>query len=116
MRKITFITLSIAVLMAFASCKKTELTGSKAMYEGTWTSYTTTLTLNSNGRGSYNYDDGVTTKYINNGRLIIEGSTLKIKMMVKKVYHIDVPPHSYSSGYGYDVTTMTLDGEEFIKQ
>lgn len=108
--------LSIALLIGIVSCKKTKLTGNLAIYEGTWKSYTTELQLHSNGRGSYNYDDGTVTKSINNGRLTIEGSTLKIKLMVKKEYHIDTPPHSYSTGYGYDSMVMTLNGEEFIKE
>lgn len=115
MKKITLISLSIVCLVIMSSCKKTKLNGDKALYEGYWTSYTTTLELRPNGRGSYNYDDGVVTKSINNGRLIIEGSMLKIKLLVSKKYHIDSPPTTHTDPYGDTYTVMTLDGEVFTK-
>ncbi|HEX8517175.1 MAG TPA: hypothetical protein VF868_13340 [Bacteroidia bacterium] len=41
MKKITFVTITIAVMLLAFGCKKTKLTGSKEMYEGYWTSSTT---------------------------------------------------------------------------
>lgn len=105
----------LTLLVIGVGCKKTKLTGSKADYEGTWESNTTTLDLMANGRGSYNYDDGSVTKSINNGRLIIEGSHMKIKMIFKKEYHIDTAPTEYYSSYGDHYWYMILDGETFIK-
>jgi hypothetical protein len=115
MKKFLFISIALTLVMTTAGCRKTKLTGDKALYEGYWTSSTTTLELMANGRGSYNYDDGVTTKSINNGRLIIQGSMLKIKLLVSKKYHIDSPPVTHTSMYGDTYTEMTLDGEVFLK-
>ena len=114
MRKIIFAVLAIALLFTTPACKKTRLTGPYAIYEGTWNSNTTRLELNQNGKGSYTYSDGTTTKNIA-GRLIISGSELKIKFLVSKIYHIDTPPHEVSN-YGSTYSEMTLDGEVFTKE
>jgi hypothetical protein len=117
MKKITFISISIVFLFLATSCKKTRLTGDKALYEGNWSSasYTTTLNLLPNGRASYYYSSGSVTNSIDNGRLIIEGSVLKIKMLISKKFHIDSPPVTHVDAYGDEYTVMTLDGEVYTK-
>ncbi len=109
------ISLLFILVLVFFSCKKTKLEGDFAKYEGTWKSETTTLLLNVNGRASYNYSSGGVTKSIDNGRLIINGSSLKIKMIASKKYHIDTPPTSEPDTFGNSLTTMVLDGEIFYK-
>lgn len=112
-----FIALSIISFLLFfsSSCKKTELKGSLAVYEGTWLSEKGTLILNQNGRASYNYTDGAMTKSIQDGRLIIKDNILKIKLVVKEEFTIDTPPTIDSSRNDYR-PFMVLSGIEFIKQ
>ncbi len=115
-KKIILLSMSVFLLIFVTSCRKTKLTGDKAIYEGYWQGDYTEMELRANGRADYQYDDGTVTKSISNGRLIIDGSTLKIKLLIKVNYHIDSPPRTYLDAPGNEVTTMTLDGNVFYKQ
>jgi len=115
MKKTVGFTLFMSMIIIFSGCKKTLLTGDYASYVGYWRSSTTTLKLEADGTGDYDYQKGNVSKYIHGGRVIISGSTLKIKLfLVSKKYTITKPPTSYIDSVTYQtVKTMTLDDEVF---
>jgi hypothetical protein len=111
----TLLTLSFVILLVISltGCKKTELEGQYAIYEGYWSSSSENMTLYGNGRADYASYQGSTQKTISGGRLVINKGELKIVAGFLKVsFKIDSPPStSQNSGF----TTMTLDGKEFYK-
>lgn len=89
--------------MMFSSCSK-ELEGDELDYVGTWEGDYTTINIQANGDGSYEYYDGFLSKTAS-GKVRVKGDNLRIG--IKKL-SIDEKPHEDSYGW-----TMTLDGEEF---
>ncbi len=114
MKKLKIIALVSLVFVAFG-CKKTELTGDYASYVGDWYSQYATLSLKSEGRGTYDYKKGGVTKNVTNGRVIIEGSKLSLKVsFISTNFTIDQAPKASIDYPGQ--MEMILDGETYVKQ
>lgn len=112
-----FLLLSIVIFFIISGCKKTELSGDLSKYVGTWKndSHTTTIVLNTKGRGDYLYDNGLIRDEKSDSRILIEGSTLTFLKGKNKILRIDSPPQGYLVLSGYIYTAMILNGEKFIK-
>lgn len=96
----------LAVALLFASCSK-ELEGDELDYVGTWQGDYTLLQIQTDGHGTYEYDDGIVTKSAS-GRVRVSDDKLKIGI---KKFDLDAKPHDNSNGD----RVMTLDGDEFYR-
>lgn len=109
MKKNLITVVSLFLILSLASCRK-DVTDDNRDFIGTWEGENTTLVINANGSGSYQYDDGVVTKNIG-GRVVFKGSLIKFSFLAfSKKYTIGQRPKTDASG-----TTMILSGETFRK-
>ncbi|TVR39332.1 MAG: hypothetical protein EA392_06950 [Cryomorphaceae bacterium] len=107
-----FLLFALALMLGpFMGCKKTELEGAYANYQGSWYGPGIQMTLYSNGRADYTEYSGSATKTITGGRLVIDSSTLRISaLFVNQRFNIDQAPKQTEYGW-----TMVLDGKTFQK-
>lgn len=103
-----------AVLLT--GCKKTELTGDLAKYEGTWESINSTMELKDNGRANFIEFLGTSRRSIN-GRLIISDSRLRITaVFASRNFNIDIPPTEQENEDGDTEWMMRLDGMDYLRK
>ncbi len=113
MKKFKLVALLSLCFLTFG-CKKTELTGDYAGYVGDWTSDYATLSLKSAGIGTYDYSKEGVTKNVKNGRVIIEGNKLSLKVaFISTNFTINEAPKASTDYPGK--MEMILDGETFIR-
>lgn len=104
-------------LLTLSGCKKTELDGNYANYEGQWHGPGITLDLHRDGTADYDSNGAGLGSLILQGRLVIKGNTLKISSPLTfnvKKFRINTPPTKLSSG-NFPEYIMRLDGMEFYR-
>jgi hypothetical protein len=98
------------LLLSLASCRK-DITDDNRDFIGTWEGDYTTLVINADGSGSYQYDDGTLSKNIG-GRVVFKGSLIKFSFLAfSKKYTIEQRPITDAN----DRKKMVLSGETFQK-
>lgn len=118
MKRILVLFCVVSLAFAHSGCKKTELNGEYALYEGYWQSSNIALRLYQNGKADYEEYSGSSTKTITGGRLVIKNGTLKVAGgFVNKKFDIDQPPtevvYTYDDSQDWVVYEMVLDGMTF---
>lgn len=114
MKRIISILITTITLLTFSSCTK-SIEDTELGYVGIWSSNFASLTINSDGSGTYN-DYAIGTTSITDGKVRIKNDKLRIRAsfpvhFITKKFDIDTPPKYDTDGNIF----MVLDSEIFYK-
>lgn len=114
--KLSLIITSLFFIITFYSCKK-DVPAGKSAYVGEWISSDgySTVTIGSDGSGDYDFDNGVSTKYIH-GRVKFTSAGFDIKAMgLKQKFSVSQQPAEYSSNYSYYTYVAVFNGQNYFR-